>query len=75
MKPSKEELELLDINEAPPGYHAVLKSQAPTPNPCDSCDARQLCIENKDNWCMKHRCMSQEVICIVLRKPNSLDLG
>lgn len=53
---------VVDKNEAPEGFYAVDKNFATTPNVCTSCDARQLCQENKDEWCLKNRCMAYEVI-------------
>lgn len=53
---------MVDCNEAPDGFVAVSKNDANTSNACNSCDARQLCIENKDDWCLHNRCMSYEVI-------------
>lgn len=49
-------------NEAPEGFYAVAKNEAPTPNVCDSCDARKLCQENEDGWCQKNRCMAYEAV-------------
>ena len=51
----------LNANEAPIGFYAVDKKEAKTPNVCNSCDARQLCKENKNDWCLNNRCMSYEV--------------
>ena len=51
----------VDINEAPEGFYAMLKTYKGY-NICNDCDARKLCIENKDEWCRKNRCMSIEVI-------------
>lgn len=53
---------MVDAKEAPEGFYAVSKADVHTPNVCTKCDARALCCENKDNWCMKNRCMSDEVI-------------
>ena len=58
---------MVDAKEAPEGFYAVSKSDVSksdvnTTNFCTKCDARKLCCENKDNWCMKNRCMSGEVI-------------
>jgi len=52
----------LDPNEAPCGFHAVLKADFKIPNACDACDARKLCQDNTDDWCLKNRCMSYEII-------------
>jgi hypothetical protein len=52
----------IDIKEAPGGFYAVSKSEAQTPNVCNSCDAKSLCVENKDNWCLINRCMSFEIV-------------
>lgn len=52
----------IDVNEAPEGFYAASKIKAPTPNVCSSCDARTLCQENKDDWCLKNRCMSYDII-------------
>ena len=51
----------LNVNEAPLGFYAVDKKEAKTSNVCDSCDARQLCKENKNDWCLKNRCMAYGV--------------
>jgi hypothetical protein len=48
--------------EAPAGFIAVSKNEASTPNICNSCDARVLCRENKDDWCLINRCMPFEII-------------
>jgi hypothetical protein len=47
--------------DAPVGFYAVLKTSATTPNICNSCDARMLCQENKDDWCLRNRCMDYEI--------------
>ena len=52
----------VDTTEAPQGFYAVCKSQATTPNVCASCDARPLCQENADGWCIKNRCSSYTVV-------------
>ena len=57
----KEQIIGLDKNEAPEGFYAVSKDKATTPNCCDSCDARSLCVENKEGWCLKNRCMSYDI--------------
>jgi hypothetical protein len=49
-------------HEAPQGFYAVCKSHATTPNVCASCDARRLCQENADGWCIKNRCMGYAVV-------------
>jgi len=51
-----------DANEAPEGFYAVLKDNFKIPNACDACDARKLCQDNTDEWCLKNRCMSYEII-------------
>lgn len=51
----------VDRNEAPPGFYATIKSYKGY-NICRDCDARQLCCENKDDWCLKNRCMSYEIV-------------
>lgn len=54
----------INLNEAPKGFYAVLKStvnRETTPNVCTVCDARSLCVENKDDWCLKNRCMGYEI--------------
>jgi len=51
----------VDANEAPEGFYAVSKDEATTPNICRSCDARALCVKNEDHWCLKNRCMSDEI--------------
>lgn len=52
----------VDRKEAPEGFYAVHKNTATTPNICGSCDARKLCQENEEDWCLKNRCMSYEII-------------
>lgn len=44
-------------NEAPIGFFAELKVYKRY-NICQDCEARKLCQENKDDWCLKNRCMS-----------------
>ncbi|WP_436463133.1 hypothetical protein [Acinetobacter seifertii] len=54
----------INKHEAPSGFYAVLKSsvnKAIHPNVCTLCDARKLCCENKDDWCLLNRCMSHEI--------------
>ena len=46
--------------EAPEGFYATLKTYKGY-NICNDCDARQLCVENHNQWCFKNRCMSYEV--------------
>ena len=57
-----QQLELFDnkvsIIEAPEGFINLEKKYVETPNVCNSCDARKLCVENKDNWCLNNSCMS-----------------
>lgn len=53
----------IDENEAPEGFIAVPKEMSSTPNCCNSCDAKKLCQNNEDDWCLKNRCMSYEVVC------------
>ena len=50
----------VDKNEAPIGFYATLKVDKGY-NICRDCDARELCCENKNNWCKINRCMSHEV--------------
>ena len=50
----------VDRNEAPVGFYAELK-QYRGYNICRDCDARKLCKENNDNWCLRNRCMSYEI--------------
>jgi len=50
----------VDINEAPEGFYAQIK-EFKGYNICNDCDARKLCQENIDNWCIKNRCMGYEV--------------
>lgn len=50
----------VDRNEAPVGFLAELK-QYKGYNICRDCDARKLCQENKDDWCLKNRCMSYDI--------------
>ena len=52
-------------DEAPMGFTTLLKDELPgrtgdrrNENICNWCDARKLCQENKDNWCVKNPCMS-----------------
>jgi hypothetical protein len=52
----------LDRNEAPQGFYAVDKKEAKTPNVCNSCDAKSLCQKNENDWCLKNRCMSYEMV-------------
>ena len=52
----------MNKNEAPNGFIAVLKSESTAPNICCICDARPLCVQNKDNSCLKNRCMAYEMI-------------
>lgn len=52
---------LLDKNEAPKGFYAIPKDFVETPNVCNSCDAKNLCQVNKDDWCLHNRCMSYEI--------------
>jgi hypothetical protein len=51
----------VDINDAPVGFFAELK-QWKGYNICRDCDARKLCQENKDDWCLKNRCMSYDIV-------------
>lgn len=54
------QLSAFDVNktEAPVGFYAISKYDVHTPNVCNSCDAKKLCQENKDEWCLINRCMS-----------------
>lgn len=52
----------VDRREAPDGFFAVSKDRATTANACASCDARNLCQKNEDNWCLKNRCMSYLIV-------------
>lgn len=57
------ELFSVDASEAPAGFYAAPKSEAkPGENICNSCDARRLCQENADDWCLKNRCMSFPIV-------------
>lgn len=47
--------------EAPDGFYATIKNYKGK-NICEQCEARKLCQENKDNWCLKNRCMSYDVV-------------
>ena len=51
----------VDKSEAPDGFYAELKVWKGY-NICRDCESRKLCQENKDDWCMKNRCMESEVI-------------
>lgn len=51
----------VDVNEAPKGFYAEPKVWRDY-NVCRDCDARKLCQENKDNWCLENRCMSYEIV-------------
>jgi len=51
----------VDVNEAPEGFYAIPKTEAKTPNVCESCDARKLCQANENNWCLTNRCMAYEI--------------
>lgn len=59
---------VLDKNEAPDGYYAVLKADARTGdntnmNYCEFCDWRKQCCDNSITKAIhNHRCMSYEVI-------------
>jgi len=59
--PTQLDLFLHDEQDAPPGFYAEEKVYRGY-NICRDCDVRNLCIENKDNWCMKNRCMSYDVV-------------
>jgi len=52
----------INIYEAPEGFLAALKPDVDY-NICTLCDARKLCQENKDNWCLHNHCMSYTTIC------------
>lgn len=58
----------VDLFEAPTGFYAISKEKATTPNVCNSCDAKLLCQENQDDWCLKNRCISGEIIAFKDRK-------
>lgn len=53
----------INEREAPTGFYAVLKSEVKQENKniCSFCDARKLCQENENYWCLKNRCMSYEI--------------
>ena len=53
----------LDETEAPEGFYAVSKGTG-NENCCTKCDARTLCQENKDDWCLTNRCMSYEIVAL-----------
>ncbi len=55
----------IDAKEAPEGFFAVGKDTTSAPNACNSCDARSLCQDNEDNWCLKNRCMAYEITAFV----------
>ena len=50
----------LNEKEAPSGFYAIRKKWRGY-NICRDCDARSLCQENKDNWCIKNRCMAYDI--------------
>lgn len=54
----------LNEKEAPTGFYAVLKEKVSKEgkNICSFCDARKLCQQNKDNWCLENRCMSYDIV-------------
>jgi len=58
-----------DYTLTPIGFYALpikkiieRKGDRKNENICNFCDARKLCIENKDNWCQKNRCMPHDVL-------------
>lgn len=51
----------VDRNDAPVGFFAELKVYKGY-NICRDCEARKLCQENKDDWCLKNRCMSYDIV-------------
>lgn len=51
----------VDRNEAPEGFFAQLKVYKGY-NICRDCDARKLCQEDKDDWVLKNRCVSYEIV-------------
>ena len=52
----------LNINEAPAGFYAALKSDIKEGNVCNHCDARNLCCLNQEHWCLTNRCMPYDVV-------------
>jgi len=51
-------------SQIPEGFTILSKDNLPgrfgaqrNENVCNWCDARKLCQENKDNWCVKYTCM------------------
>lgn len=55
----------LDIHNAPIGFIAVNRNEfnfEKIGNVCRVCDARNLCQENKNNWCFNNRCTGVPVI-------------
>lgn len=51
----------VDINEAPEGFYAVLKVDKGY-NICNDCDARKLCQQNENDWCLINRCMGYDIV-------------
>jgi hypothetical protein len=52
----------LNINEAPAGFYAALKSGIKEGNICNHCDAKKLCQKNENDWCLVNRCMPYDII-------------
>jgi hypothetical protein len=57
---------MVNTNEAPNGFKAILKSSVMTetsPNACASCDWRKSCCDPQTDFQKKeHRCMSYPII-------------
>lgn len=73
MKQLELSLKIIDKTEAPNGFYAFPKDFVETPNVCNICDAKQLCQENKDDWCLNNRCMSysrKDGVGVVFKKNN-----
>ena len=51
----------IDESEAPEGFYAISKDSNNS-NGCKNCDARTLCQENKEDWCLINRCMAYEIV-------------
>ena len=48
--------------DAPDGFYAISKDSVRSQNACNHCDARDLCQENKNDWCVENRCMSYDIV-------------
>lgn len=57
---------ILNPDEAPEGFYAVERIgthySPDQSNVCNGCDARPLCQEDKDDWCLYNRCMNFEIV-------------